>query len=106
MGEDAGGNNRNQRSNAVAPRWFGRFRVRVRDSSASERPTPPKRAVPQQPASSWLAEALAELARRPDCIGHHRAPLAQRLLGAHRRILRGLMLDLGVELAAEQDDDG
>ncbi len=43
---------------------------------------------------------------RPDGVGHHRAALAQRLLGAHRQILRGLMLDLGVKLAAEQDHDG
>ena len=46
------------------------------------------------------------LARRADRVGHHRAPLAKRLFGAHRRIPRGLMLDLGVKLAAKQDDDG
>ena len=46
------------------------------------------------------------LARRPDRVGHHSAALAKRLFGTHRRIVRGLMLDLRVELAAEQNHDG
>jgi hypothetical protein len=40
--------------------------------------------VAQQP-NVWLGEpAPVRLARRPDCVGHHRAALAQRLFGAHR----------------------
>jgi hypothetical protein len=48
----------------------------------------------------------APLARRPNGVRHHRAARAQGLFGAHRRILGGLMLDLGVKLAAEQNHDG
>jgi hypothetical protein len=38
-------------------------------------------------------------------IGLERAAPAERLVRLNRRILRGLMLDLGVELSAEQDHD-
>jgi hypothetical protein len=42
------------------------------------------------------------LARGTDRVGHHRAELAERLFGTTVESLTGLMLDLGVELAADE----
>src|SRR5277367_5801655 len=57
--------------------------------------------------ASTLRHAQAHsLTRRPDCVGHHRAAPAKRLFGTHCRIVRGLMLDLRVEFATEQNHDG
>src|SRR4051812_41972942 len=43
---------------------------------------------------------------RSDRVRHRRPALAERPLGAGRGVAGGLMLDLGIELGTDQDDDG
>jgi hypothetical protein len=44
--------------------------------------------------------------RRTDGVGHDRAADAERPFGSDRRIARGLVLNLGIELRADQHHDG
>src|SRR5690606_36434880 len=60
------------------------------------------------PPTSTLDGAAIRFSQRAllaDVIGHERAAQPERPIATDRRVLRGLVLDLGVELRAQQDHE-
>src|SRR6185312_10494485 len=65
------------------------------------------RGDPQDEAPMFADAAFAESFRlRAHRVGHQSAALPERARGASRAVARRLVLDLGIELGAEQHDEG
>src|SRR4051812_7883767 len=57
-------------------------------------------------SSSVLLGLMPSTRGRSNRVRHRRPALAERPFGASRGVAGGLMLDLGIEFGADQDDDG
>src|SRR5262249_16609487 len=91
------------RIQAGPPVWSTEDRPQRTDKQGFLSVLRPPSSVVRRPSSVLCPLSARRLADR---VGHGGAAGAERLVGADRGVAGGLVLDLRIELGAEQDDDG